>query len=744
MNKQEEEEFLSRLRATFAVEAREHMHAMSSCLLEMENNPAADDAPARLEVVFRHAHSLKGAARAVELSDIEAVCQALEDVLAVQRQRQAYPSLSAFDALHGAIDLIGALMLEPQGASPAETRAKVSEAIRRLHLSDATETPPAAGPRVPATVPESLAADAVTPTARTDTVRVSVSKLELLLLEAEEMLSAKQALAQHMTELQSIEQGFEQWAGHWSRVQSPARSLRTVPAVAEFLDWNTAWVRSLEQKIQVLGRLVARNQHVIGKQVDDLLAGSKTLLMLPFSAVSDAFPKLVRDLCRDQGKEVELVLQGGEVEIGKRVLEGIKDTLMHLLRNAIDHGIELPDRRRHGNKPARARLSVTVAPLDGGSVEIMVADDGAGVDPALVKAAAVRRGHIKAEDADALDDSEVLELMFRSDISTSPLITEISGRGLGLAIAREQAAELGGRITVDSRPGLGTTFRLVLPLTLSTFRGVLVRAGGQVLVIPNAHVERVARIDAGAIKSVENRQTIALDSKALSLAWLDEVLDMPVASSPAPAAGFVQVVVLGAGGTRIAFVVDDVLHDEEVLVKTFSRPLSRVRNISGAAILASGKVAPILNVADLLKSATRSQATPRRLQPSAVPGGPGPAKRILLVEDSITSRMLLKGILDAAGYVVETAVDGVDALTTLRTDDFDLVVSDVEMPRLNGFDLTARIRADKTLSELPVILVTARSSREDREHGIDVGANAYIVKSSFDQSNLLDAVGRLV
>ena len=740
MNKQEEA-FLSRLRATFAVEAREHLHAMSSCLLEMENNPAADDAPARLEVVFRHAHSLKGAARAVELIDIEAVCQALEDVLAVQRQRLAYPAQTGFDALHGAIDLIGTLMLEPQGTSPAETRARTSDVIRRLHFWDTSEAVPAVSPRTPATVPGPVAAAA--PTVLTDTVRVSAGKLEMLLLEAEEMLSAKQALAQHMVEIQSIEHAFEEWNGQWSRVQASVRGLRTAPAVTAFLDWNTGWARSLEQKIQALGRLTARNQHVIGKQVDDLLAGSKTLLMLPFSAVSDAFPKLVRDLCRDQGKEVELVLHGGDVEIGKRVLEGIKDTLVHLLRNAIDHGIEPPERRRSGNKPARAQLAVTVAPLDGGSVEIVVADDGAGVDPAQVKAAAVKRGHIKAEDADALDDSEVLELIFRSDVSTSPLITEISGRGLGLAIAREQVAELGGRITVDSRPGLGTTFRLVLPLTLSTFRGVLVCAGAQMLVIPSAHVERVARIDVGTIKSVENRQTIALDGKAVSLVWLDEVLDMPIASPSASAAGFVQVAVLGAGGVRIAFVVDDVIHDEEVLVKTFSRPLSRVRNISGAAVLASGKVAPILNVADLIKSAIRSHSVPRRSQVAAEPDAPGPATRILLVEDSITSRMLLKGILDAAGYAVETAVDGVDALTALRTGDFDLVVSDVEMPRLNGFDLTARIRADKTLSEIPVILVTARSSREDREHGIDVGANAYIVKSSFEQSNLLDAIGRL-
>jgi two-component system chemotaxis sensor kinase CheA len=222
------------------------------------------------------------------------------------------------------------------------------------------------------------------------------------------------------------------------------------------------------------------------------------------------------------------------------------------------------------------------------------------------------------------------------------------------------------------------------------------------------------------------------------------VLELPGAGKKAPASEFLSVVVLGAADERIAFVVDEVLHEEEVLVKSLAKPLSRVRNVSGATILGSGKVVPILNVTDLMKSARKAGLIP----PAAVAGAvetkeATKRKRILVAEDSITSRMLLKNILESAGHEVKTAVDGVEALTELRTNDFDLVVSDVEMPRMNGFDLTAQIRRDRKLADKPVVLVTALASREDRERGIDVGANAYIVKSSFDQSNLLDAIRRL-
>ncbi|MDB6036963.1 MAG: CheA signal transduction histidine kinase, partial [Verrucomicrobiales bacterium] len=295
---------------------------------------------------------------------------------------------------------------------------------------------------------------------------------------------------------------------------------------------------------------------------------------------------------------------------------------------------------------------------------------------------------------------------------------------------------------VESSPHAGTAIRITLPVAMETFRGILIEAAERLFVVPTAQVERVTRFKAEQVRTVEGRETLELNGRAVALVRLSEVLKLPASQASKAETTATSVIILGGGDQRVAFAVDAVLDEQEVMVKRFGKPLSRVQNIAGATVLGSGKVAPVLNVADLLKSARKAGGA-TRLASSAKPAK-AEAKSVLIVEDSITSRMLLKGILESAGYQVKTAVDGIEAFTTLRSERFHLVVSDVEMPRLNGFDLTAKIRADRKLAELPVVLVTALETREDRERGIDVGANAYLVKRSFDQSDLLEAVRRLV
>jgi len=353
----------------------------------------------------------------------------------------------------------------------------------------------------------------------------------------------------------------------------------------------------------------------------------------------------------------------------------------------------------------------------------------------------VRRGAISQEEADRLGEGESLALVFRPDVSTSPIITEISGRGLGMDIVKTKVERLGGRVDIKTRVGAGTTFRLLLPLTLATFRGILVRSADQHFVVPTISVDCVVRVKPEDIKTVENREALKLNGKAVSFVRLSDVLELPGVAAEAAGGQWAPVVVLASGGKRIAFQVDAVVNEQEVLVKPLGMPLVRVRNISAATVLGTGKAVPILNVDDLMKSAARSRAGLAAAQATAAP--PRRAS-IIVAEDSITARMLLKNILESAGHRVKTAVDGLDALTALKIEDFDLVVSDVEMPRMDGFELTSKIRADARLAELPVILVTALASREHRERGVDVGADAYIVKSSFDQSDLLDAVRRLL
>ena len=444
--------------------------------------------------------------------------------------------------------------------------------------------------------------------------------------------------------------------------QSPGKGL---VRLLEFFEWNRDSLKSLESNVSALTRVAQQDRHIIGKLVDDLLEDSKKLLLLPFSTLTATFPKLMRDLCRDLGKEADLVIRGEEVEMDKRVLEEMKDPLVHLLRNCIDHGIETPDLRVRAGKSARATITLAVSQFDGSNVEIVVSDDGAGIDVEKIKASAVKHGLLPAESAGQLGQAETYDLMFQPEVSSSPTITRLSGRGLGMAIAREHAEKLGGSVSVESKAGTGTRFRFVLPSMLATFRGVLIETAGRLFVVPTAQIERAARVKAEEVKTVEGHETIVLQGRAVSLVRLADVLDLPPVSANGGSSAGPTVLVLGAGEQRIAFTVDAVLDEQEVLVKPLRKPLSRIRNIAGATVLGSGRVATVLNVADLLKSARKGSGAATRSAVGAMPALIA-AKSVLVVDDSVTSRMLIKGMLESAGYKVKTAVDGMEAFALLR------------------------------------------------------------------------------
>jgi two-component system chemotaxis sensor kinase CheA len=741
-----QDEFLKRLLATFKVEAGEHLQVLASGLRELESRPEAARQTQLVETVFREAHSLKGAARAVDMAEIERLCQSLESVLAALKRQDIPLAPGLLQVLHQGVDCLADLLSYPEAEGTAADQVRLREIGQSLEEA-ATGVLPSADQEA---VEHPLGP---APAVRTDegklgsagTIRIPLARLDSLLRQAEELVSAKLAAGQQVRELQGTRAELGAWQEEWAKTRPKVRAIQQAsPApFLEYLELVHGHLSSLETRVGALAASAGREARSLGGRVDALLADVKKVLMLPFSSLLEGFPRLVRDLARDRGKEVELAIQGKELEIDRRILEEMKDPLVHLVRNSIDHGIEQPAARERQGKPARGMVSIALSPSNGDQVEILVSDDGAGIEAAQVQEAALRLGVISREEAAGLDVPGALELIFQSGVSTSPILTSVSGRGLGLAIVREKMERLGGILSIETRPGAGTSVRMVLPLTLATFRGVLVRVGEHLFVLPEIHAERVLRVQRDTVKTVENRETLVLDGQVLSLVRLAAVLELPRTSAAEDGLeGYA--VVLAASGKRLAFLVDEVLEEQEVLVKSLGRPLSRVRNVAGATVLGTGKVVPILNVPDLVKSAVRASGVVAGPAMAPVEREEAQRRCVLVAEDSITARSLLKNILETAGYEVRTAVDGVDAFTQLRSGAFDLVVSDVDMPRMSGFDLTAKVRGDKKLADLPVVLVTALESREDRERGIDVGANAYVVKSSFDQSNLLDIIRRLV
>lgn len=777
-----DEEFMQRLLETFRVEADEHIRAISRDLQTLQSLPEGPERVARIETVFRATHSLKGAARAIDLRSVESVCQAMENVLSGAKKGVIALTQTLLDTLIRSVDKIEDLL----ATSPEQTGVGATELIDELGRATATppsgsaaqETslPPAAPPATvpspiqeikPVAVPDPVATSTrPTATALSEgTIRIPAARLDALLLQVEELLSAKLATTQRSEELTSLrtqvaelKENYRMIAGEQPALQALADSLKThsfrdthtlasLKRVLECLSQDQAHIELLDEKTAALSKASKEDQRHLNRMVDNLLEDAKKVLMLPFSSLIEPLPRMIRDVCREQGKEAELKVAGGDVEIDKRILEQLKDPLIHLVRNSIDHGLERPADRERMGKPRKGSIQLSIAQVESSKVEIIITDDGRGIDLLKVKLAAVKAGALSHDDATRLGDDDLARFIFRSGVSTSPIITDLSGRGLGLAIVLERVEELGGSVSVNTTVGTGSTFRLVLPLSLATFRGTFVEAGGQMFVIPTTHVERVLRMKAGDVATVENRESIVLDGRAVSLARLDRTLQLPTAALPQDPGAALSVVVVASGDRRIGFTIDRVLFEREVLVKNLGRQLARVRNIAAATVLGTGRVVPILNIRDLLASAINlSGGTPAMptAKPAAGTAATRSTKSILVVEDSITSRMLIKNILESAGYHVTTAVDGQDGLTTLKTAPFHLVVSDVQMPRMDGYELTTRIRQDKTLSELPVILVTSLGSREDRERGIEAGASAYIIKTSFDQGNLLETVKRLI
>ena len=747
--------FLQELRATFAVEAQEHVATMSTQLQVLQQGGQAPSGA--IESMFRAAHSLKGAARTVELTEIEALCQSLEDLFAYWRKHGGSPGPVAQDRLHQAFDALATVLAGGSGAlgQPSPVLAQQRQELRRLAM--ATAGPTGASLFAPARVPAAAvfpaagtafaappAAPVPDPEPRQDEsmVRVAVAKLEAQLRLAEEMLGLKLASAQRMADWQAHAAQLPQWQQAHKRIEADQRELRaraqTDEALArtlEFIDWSAGFVETQAAQMATATRGARRAQDTAVKQIDDLLDNARTLFALPFASVSAPFAKLVRDLCRDQGKQAQLVQRGEQIELDKRILQEIKDPLLHLLRNAVDHGVEPPVQRQQRGKPASATLVLEVSRTEDHKVRIVLSDDGRGFDAAGLRQAAVKAGLLAQDDAARLDEPGAHALVFLSGLSTAAAVTPVSGRGLGLAIVREKVERLGGEVLVHSDAGAGTRFTLTLPARWTAFRGILVEASECRLLVPTAAVQRVARVGQADIRSVEGRRTVAIGGRTLALVELERVLDLP--ARPRRDAPLRQVVVMGHDEQAIAFAVDAVLDEREVLTKPLGHPLVRVRNIAAAAVLGSGELVPVLHVADLLRSARQ---LPRQ---AGTEPAPAQQRKVLVAEDSITSRLLLKSILETAGYHVTTAVDGIDAWAKLRSDAFDLLVSDVEMPRLHGFDLTSRVRADRQLAQLPVVLVTALQTPQDEERGWAAGANAYIAKGSFDQNQLLEVIARL-
>ncbi len=587
---------------------------------------------------------------------------------------------------------------------------------------------------------------------RIETIRVETRNLDSLMTQAGELTVTKIRIAHRLAEIEEIVNLWEEWSRdtfvNRFAFEEIGRGNRDGAVKAPLAGLVQNLHHRAEERLERLGAIVNRLRGAVYEDTarlevvaDELEEGIRTLRLLPLSTIFNLFHRMVRDLGRQEGKQVQLLVEGGETRADKRILEEMKDPLTHMIRNAIDHGIETPAERLAAGKPPVATIRLR-GYQTATNIIIEVTDDGRGLDMESIKRTALKRGICREVELAAMSESQIQSLIFAPGFSTRTFVTEVSGRGVGLDVVRTNVERLKGSIQVESTPGRGCTLRLQLGTTLATAHVLLVAVNGIQQALPVEFVQMARLVHLEEIFTIEGRETIILDSQPVSVVPLADLLELPASVNSLPVSSAASpCIILKVGEERLGLLVEALLDEQDVVLKPQSKLLKRVRNVAGATILGTGEVCMVLNPQDLIKSVLRHAlaATPlkqvERTKRKQV---------ILLVEDSIATRTQEKRILESAGYEVVTAVDGLDGFNKLKTRSFDAVVSDIQMPSLDGLGLTSKIRQLKEYRELPIVLVTSLASDEDKRKGAEAGANAYITKSSFNQDVLLETLRRLV
>jgi two-component system sensor histidine kinase and response regulator WspE len=461
--------------------------------------------------------------------------------------------------------------------------------------------------------------------------------------------------------------------------------------------------------------------------------------MRPFGDGTHGLPRLVRDMARSLGKEARLVVLGDRTEVDRDILEKLESPLSHLIRNAIDHGLEMPAARKVASKDVAGAITVE-ARHRAGMLHVTVSDDGAGIDLARLRKKVIERGLNTPEVVARLTEAELLEFLFLPGFSTAASVTEFSGRGVGLDVVQDTVRRVGGNVRVTTTAGKGTTFHLQLPLTLSVIRAVVVDVAGEPYAFPHTRIDRLLRVRRDEVRSLEHRQFVTVDGQNVGLVMAGQLLDIP---APAPATEDLPVVLLSDGSGEYGLIVDAFRGEQDLVVRPLDARLGKVPNLSAAAILDDGSPVLIVDVEDLLRSMDQYIQTGSLVRCETRLSA-GRKKRVLVVDDSITVREVERQLLLHKGYEVAVAVDGMDGWNQVRAERYDLMVSDIDMPRMNGLQLVQAVRADERLRDLPVIIVSYKEREEDRMRGLEVGANAYLTKSSFHDNRFMEAVVDLI
>jgi two-component system, chemotaxis family, sensor histidine kinase and response regulator WspE len=726
----------------FREEAQTQTRTLSTGLLALEAAPAD---PATLESCMRATHSLKGAARIVGLPEAVEVASAMEDCFVAAQHGELRIDAARIDALLVGIDM---LLAAGDADAPPLAREAVDAFVARLegamleaaepHAATASHVEPA-----PRDAPVAVEPARERATASADgqrMLRVRAGTLDRLVGFAGETLVESRRMRPFADSLLRVRHAQGDLLGAIGQFQdryTDTLGAEARAALAEIRASLAALHGRLAERFDELDRIERRGTRLAQRLYDEALQ----CRMRPFGEIAQAYPRIVRDLARSLGKRVRFSIEGEATQVDRDILDMLDAPLGHLLRNALDHGIEDPVTRLAAGKPEEAQL-VLEARHSAGKLLISVTDDGPGVDLVALRATIVTRGLAQSEAVETMSDAELLDFLLLPGFSLRDTVTDVSGRGVGLDAVHNFVKAVRGTVRIESAAGRGTRFVLQLPLTLSVVRSLIVDVAGEAYGFPLAHVKRALRVPRSAIEMLEGQQHIAWDGRPVGLVTARQLLG---ASGGAETDGDVSVVLVGDESGLYAIAVDGFLGEHTLAVQPLDSRLGKVRNVSAAALLDDGQVVLLIDVEDIVASVARLV---REGQLAGIGrGAQGAArerKRVLVVEDSLTVRELERKLLEKRGYAVTVAVDGMDGWTTLRQGRYDLVITDVDMPRMDGIELVTLIRSDPQLKQVPVMIVSYKDREDDRRRGLEAGADYYLTKGSFHDEALLDAVNDLI
>ncbi len=725
---------MQELLETFRIQLNECIQTITENLLNLENDISESEQEQILDAVFRSAHNIKGASRGIGLMHTAKLSHCLENIFTALKNGQITAQKELVKMCLLTLDTLSSLIdIEGQGNSPGEEYDKLLLQMEKAVAGDLPSHEQLADlQKKPTTTDSESTTDNEQTEASIDSIRLPTQRLNRIAALGEELQIVQLQIEQLQSEGRKVVGLSSDIKRNWPKsmkdtpfqerrmFSNNAEQIQNLVTICQNIDQN---IRKTYSQVKLLSTSLQDNIH--------------KLRLIPVETILSPLKRVVWDIAESEKKKVELIIIGGHLEIDRLILEKIRDPLIHLLRNAVDHGIELPDERIKAGKNEVGKITITVT-HEGDNVIFTITDDGAGIDIQSIRNKILDLELNSADELDKLNQQDIVEYIFRPGFSSRKNVSEISGRGVGLDVVRSNLQMLKGHVSVSFTEQRGSVFLLTVPFTTASEYGVFVECSHQVFAIPAPNIKRLLEITSSDIVNLKSKQAILIDNKPVILQKLSDLLSLPDEKTEDDSSFYV--IVLHSGWHQLAVIVNRFINEQDIVIKSFQPPLDQLPYFLGGTIGNEGNVVLVLNIHALLSKDFEGIAISHAQKKSA----PTESKKILVVDDSITTRTLEVSILKSHGYSVQSVVCAEEAIEKLKSEHFDLLITDVEMPGMNGFELTREVRTELELSDLPIIIVTSLSKEEDKQKGLDAKADAYIVKSEFESKELLSTIAQLI